>query len=69
MGQIDSVKSLIHRTSWHDIPNSELTVSKTTQGMEELQIGRILVINNQRDKALIIEDFNVSLNDEYITFN
>ena len=69
MGQIDSVKSLIHRTSWHDIPNSELIVSKTAQGVEELQIGRILVINNQLDKALIIDDLNVSLDDHYINFN
>ena len=69
MGQIDSVKALIHRTSWHEIPISELTISKTAQGMEELQIGRILVVNNQRDKALIIDDLNVSLTDEYITFN
>ena len=69
MGQIDSVKSLVHRTSWHDIPNSELIVSKTAQGVEELQIGRILVINNQLDKALIIDDLNVSLDDHYINFN
>ena len=69
MGQIDSVKSLIHRTSWHDIPDSELVLSKTTQGIEELQIGRILVVNNQRDKALIINDLHVSLNNEYVTYN
>ncbi len=68
MGQIDSVKSLVHRTSWHEIPNSELTVSKAAQGVEELQIGRILVVNNQRDKALIIEDLTASLDDNYITF-
>ena len=68
MGQIDSVKSFVHRSSWHEIPNSELTVSKTSQGVEELQIGRILVVNNQRDKALIIEDLVASLDDEYITF-
>jgi hypothetical protein len=69
MGQIDSVKSLVHRSSWHEIVNSELTISKTAQGVEELQTGRILVVNNQRDKALIIEDLNASLDDEYITFN
>lgn len=68
MGQVDSVKSLIHRTSWHEIPNSELIMSKTAQGVEELQIGRILVVNNQRDKALIIEDLTASLDDDYITF-
>jgi hypothetical protein len=68
MGQIDSVKSLIHRSSWHEIANSELTVSKKAQGVEELQIGRILVVNNQRDKALIIEDLTATLEDDYITF-
>jgi hypothetical protein len=68
MGLLDSVKSLVHRSSWHEIPNSEMTVSKTAQGVEELQIGRILVVNNQRDKALIIEDLTASLDDEYITF-
>jgi Siphovirus ReqiPepy6 Gp37-like protein len=68
MGQIDSVKSLVHRSSWHEIPNSELIVSKTAQGVEELQVGRILVVNNQKDKALIIEDINAVLDDEYMTF-
>jgi Siphovirus ReqiPepy6 Gp37-like protein len=68
MGQIDSVKSLVHRSSWHEIPNSELTISKTAQGVGELQVGRILVVNNQRDKALIIEDFVATLDDDYITF-
>jgi hypothetical protein len=68
MGQIDNVKSLVHRSSWHEIPNSELTVSKTAQGVEELQIGRILVVNNQRDKALIIEDVSASLDDQHLTF-
>jgi hypothetical protein len=68
MGQIDSVKSLVHRTSWHEIPTSELTVSKTAQGVEELQIGRILVVNNQRDKALIIEDVTATLNNEYVIY-
>jgi hypothetical protein len=68
MGQIDSVKTLVHRSSWHEIPNSELTVSKTAQGVDELEIGRILVVNNQRDKALIIEDLTASLDNDYITF-
>lgn len=69
MGQVDSVKSLVHRTSWHEIVNSELTISKTAQGVKELQTGRILVVNNQREKALIIEDLTASLDGEYITFN
>ena len=68
MGQIDSVKSLVHRSSWHEIPNSEIVVSKTAQGVEELQVGRILVVNNQRDKALIIEDINANLDGEFIAF-
>jgi hypothetical protein len=69
IGTVDAVESLVHRTSWHEISNSEMTVSKTAQGVEELQIGRILVVNNQKDKALIIEDLTASLNDEFIHFN
>lgn len=68
MGAVDAVESFVHRTSWHEISNSELTVSKTAQGVEELQIGRILIVNNQKDKALIIEDLTASLDDEYINF-
>ena len=45
-----------------------MTVSKTAQGFEELEIGRILVINNQMDKALIIEDLSASLDDEFVNF-
>lgn len=67
-GAIDAIKSLIHRTSWHEINNSEMTVSKTAQGVEELEIGRILVVNNQLDKALIIEDKTTSLDDEFWNF-
>jgi hypothetical protein len=69
MGVIDAVETLVHRTSWHEIRNSELTVSKTAQGVEELQIGRILLVNNQKDKALIIEDMTSSLDDNYIIYN
>jgi hypothetical protein len=68
MGQVDSVKSFVHRTSWHEISNSELTISKLAQGVQELQIGRLLVVNNQRDKTLIIEDMTASLDNEHITF-
>jgi hypothetical protein len=68
MGQIDNVKTLVHRSSFHEISNSELTVSKYAQSVDELQIGRILVVNNQKDKALIIEDMIATLDDEYITF-
>jgi hypothetical protein len=69
MGAVDTVESLVHRTSWHEIPNSELTVSKTAQGVEHIQIGRILVVNNQLDKALIVEDLGASLDSNFITFN
>jgi hypothetical protein len=69
MGAIDSVHSLIHRTSWHEMPSSELKVSRSAQGYEELQIGRILVVNNQLDKALIIEDMTSNLDDLYTNFN
>jgi Siphovirus ReqiPepy6 Gp37-like protein len=68
LGQIDNVKSLVHRSSWHEIPNSELTISKTAQGVEHLEIGRVLVVNNQRDKALIIEDVTASLDDQHLVF-
>jgi hypothetical protein len=67
-GAIDAVKSLTHRTSWHEIHNSELTIGKSAQGVEDMQIGRILVINNQLDKALIVEDMTTSLDDEYWNF-
>ena len=67
-GAIDAVKSLTHRTSWHEIQNSELTIGKSAQGVKELEIGRILVINNQLDKALIIEDMVTSLDDEFWNF-
>jgi hypothetical protein len=69
MGAVDAVETLIHRTSWHEILNSELTLSKTAQGVEHIQIGRILVVNNQLDKALIVEDLTASLDDNYITFH
>ena len=31
--------------------------------------GNILVINNQLDKALIIEDYTTSLDNQYVNFN
>jgi hypothetical protein len=68
VGTVDSVFSLVHRSSWHEIPNSEISISRTAQGVEEMTIGRILVINNQLDKALIIEDKSSSLDDEYWNF-
>lgn len=68
MGMVDAVESLVHRTSWHEIITSEMSVSKTAQGVDELQIGRILVVNNQKDKALIIEDLTASLDNEFIQY-
>jgi hypothetical protein len=68
LGIVDDIFSFIHRSSWHEIPISELRVSKSAQGVEELQIGRILLINNQLDKALIIEDMAASLDDLYWSF-
>ena len=68
VGAIDSIQSFIHRTSWHEIPTSEMKISKTAQGIEEMQIGRILVVNNQKDKVLIIEDMTTTLTDNYWTF-
>ena len=68
VGTVDAVESLVHRTSWHEMPTSEMSISKTAQGVEELTIGKILVINNQKDKALIIEDLSASLDDEFIHF-
>ena len=68
MGIVEDVKSLVLRSSWHEIVNSELTVNRYAQGVEELQLGRVLVINNDREKAVIIEDMSTSLNDEFWTF-
>jgi Siphovirus ReqiPepy6 Gp37-like protein len=68
LGTVDAVENLIHRSSWHEIPTSEMTISKTAQGVDQLQIGRILVVNNQKDKALIIEDLSAALDDQFIHF-
>jgi ReqiPepy6 Gp37-like protein len=62
-GMLDGVVSLTHKTSWHEIVNSELTVDVWAAGAQELQIGRVLVVNNQTDKALIIEDITRNLNE------
>ena len=68
LGQIDDVRSLVHRSSWHEIVNSELTISKYAQGIENMDVGNILVVNGQRDKALIIEEIDASLDDQYIKY-
>src|SRR3954469_22377753 len=68
-GMLDSVASLTHRTSWHEITTSDLKVSVNAAGAQELQIGRILVVNNQTNKALIIEDITRNLNDPYLNIS
>lgn len=65
-GMLDSVESLVHRTSWHEIVNSDLRISIDSAGAEQLQIGRILIVNNQTDKGLIIEDITRNLNEPYL---
>lgn len=65
LGMLDSVVHLVHRSSWHEIVNSEMKVSRQAAYAEELQPGRILVVNNQRDKALIIEDIQTTLDDKH----
>lgn len=65
LGMLDSVVHLVHRSSWHEIVNSELKVSRQAEYADELLPGRILVVNNQRDKALIIEDITTTLDDKH----
>jgi hypothetical protein len=67
-GLIEEVESFIHRTSWHESVISELRVSKKSTNYSELQIGRILVVNNQWDKALIIEEINTTLTDNFSSY-
>lgn len=67
-GSIENVKSLVHRSSWNEIINSELTISRTAAGIEEMQVGRIIIVNNQLDKALIISEMNTNLADDYWNF-
>jgi hypothetical protein len=60
-GAIDNVISFIHRSSWYEIINSELTISRTAQGVEELVVGRVIVVNNDLNNALIIEEMNANV--------
>jgi Siphovirus ReqiPepy6 Gp37-like protein len=64
---LDSAISLTHRSSWNEIVNSEMRISKKAQNIQEVQVGRVVVINNQRDKALIIEEMTTNLMDEFWT--
>ena len=68
MGMIEEIESLILRSTWTEINHSELKVNRDIQGIEELKIGRILVVNNDRNKALIIEDMFTELTDQFWTF-
>jgi hypothetical protein len=65
--QIEDIQSFIHRTSWHEIVYSEMKISKKAQGIEELEIGNILVVNNDRTKALIVEEKQTNLIDNFWT--
>jgi hypothetical protein len=67
-GAIDNVKTFIHRSSWHEIVNSELTISRTAQGIDEMKIGRIIIVNNDLKKALIIEEMTANIADDYWNF-
>ena len=63
-GTIEDIQTLVLRSSWNEITNSELRVSSSAQGVEELQIGRVLVVNADRTKATIIEDLEISLDEQ-----
>jgi hypothetical protein len=67
-GMIDNPISLSHKTSWHEIVNSDLVVSKDAPSVDELQVGRILLVNNQKNKALVIEDISRNLNEDTILY-
>lgn len=58
---IDNVESFTHRHHWNEIVTSEMRVSRTAQGADELAIGRIVVVNNDLSSALIIEDMSANL--------
>lgn len=68
-GMIDNPVSLQHKSSWHEIINSQMVVSKNAANVEELQIGRVLVVNNQTDKALVIENITRNLNEPTLTID
>lgn len=68
-GLIDNPVSLTHKTSWHEITNSTLVVSKDAANIEELQVGRILTVNNQKDKALVIETITRNLDESTFSYD
>ena len=67
-GTIEDIQTLVLRSSWNEITNSELKVSSAAQGVEELQIGRVLVVNADRTKATIIEDLEISLDEQTFSY-
>lgn len=66
---IDDIISFVHRTSWHEIVNSELTISRTAQNIQEMQIGRILIVNNDLDKVLIVEEMTANVAEDIWNIN
>lgn len=63
-GMLDSVEYLVHRKNWTDIVNSELKVSRQAANVEELVVGRILVVNSDSEFPLIVEEMTTSLDDK-----
>jgi len=64
---LDSAISFTHRHSWNEIVNSEMKISKTATNIQEVQTGRIVVVNNQLDRALVIEEMSANLVDDFWT--
>ena len=67
--QVEDIQNFVHRTSWHEIAYSEMRISKRAQGLEEIEIGDILIINNDRTKALIVEEMHTTLMENFWTLN
>lgn len=64
-GMLDSVNYLKHSKAWHEIQNSTMKVSRNAVNVEEVQVGRILVVNNDKAFPLIVEEMVTSLDDQY----
>jgi Siphovirus ReqiPepy6 Gp37-like protein len=60
---LDSVGYLVHRKHFTDIVYSEMRVSKQAPNIEELIVGRIIVINNDNDYPLIVEEMQTSIDE------
>lgn len=68
IGLIEEVETLILNSSFSSIKNSELRVSKKAQSVNELKVGRLLVINGEFDKVQYIEGLETNLTEESILF-